>query len=143
MTSKGKEIYNTIKRSLGSQSFGIAGSSNHTNGVRYSGGTSSKWIHPPGLFISLYYTAEDFPELLVIQIFLIWKCSGRCSTIADVLLNGRVEYSVKMLGFAEVSEPKGTHVIRDAIHAIRFQLQVIILFVNPQFFFDLLFSLLA
>nr|CDP93196.1 BMA-CED-6, isoform a [Brugia malayi] len=86
MTSKGKEIYNTIKRSLGSQSFGIAGSSNHTNGVRYSGGTSSKWIHPP-----------------------------------DVLLNGRVEYSVKMLGFAEVSEPKGTHVIRDAIHAIRFQ----------------------
>uniref|UniRef100_A0A915Q0K0 PID domain-containing protein n=1 Tax=Setaria digitata TaxID=48799 RepID=A0A915Q0K0_9BILA len=89
MTSKGKEIYNTIKRSLGSQSFGIASSSNHTNGVRYAGGTSSKWIHPP-----------------------------------DVLLNGRVEYSVKMLGFAEVSEPKGTHVIRDAIHAIRFQLQV-------------------
>lgn len=48
------------------------------------------------------------------------------SNIADVLLNGRVEYSVKMLGFAEVSEPKGTHVIRDAIHAIRFQLQVIV-----------------
>ncbi|EFO24136.1 hypothetical protein LOAG_04346 [Loa loa] len=89
MTSKGKEIYNTIKRSLGSQSFGIASSSNHTNGARYAGGTSSKWIHPP-----------------------------------DVLLNGRVEYSVKMLGFAEVSEPKGTHVIRNAIHAIRFQLQV-------------------
>uniref|UniRef100_A0A183E1V2 PID domain-containing protein n=1 Tax=Gongylonema pulchrum TaxID=637853 RepID=A0A183E1V2_9BILA len=40
------------------------------------------------------------------------------------LLNGRVEYSVKMLGFTEVTEPKGTHVIRDAIHAIRFQLQV-------------------
>ncbi|VDK66043.1 unnamed protein product [Onchocerca ochengi] len=89
MTSKGKEIYNTIKRSLGSQAFSIASSSNHTNGVRYVGNTSSKWIHPP-----------------------------------DVLLNGRVEYSVKMLGFAEVSEPKGTHVIRDAIHAIRFQLQV-------------------
>lgn len=50
------------------------------------------------------------------------------STVADVLLNGRVEYSVKMLGFAEVSEPKGTHVIRDAIHAIRFQLQVIFFF---------------
>ncbi|KAM3722587.1 Cell death protein [Dirofilaria immitis] len=89
MTSKGKEIYNTIKRSLGSQSFGIASSSSHVNGVRYAGNTSSKWIHPP-----------------------------------DVLLNGRVEYSVKMLGFAEVSEPKGTHVIRDAIHAIRFQLQI-------------------
>lgn len=41
------------------------------------------------------------------------------------MLNGRVEYSVKMLGQIEVKEAKGTHVIRDAIHAIRFQLQVI------------------
>ncbi|VDN20931.1 unnamed protein product [Gongylonema pulchrum] len=89
MTSKGKEIYNTIKRSLGSQSFSSASSSSTTNGVRYVGGSSTKWIHPP-----------------------------------DILLNGRVEYSVKMLGFTEVTEPKGTHVIRDAIHAIRFQLQV-------------------
>lgn len=55
MTSKGKEIYNTIKRSLASQPFGIASSSTHTNGVRYSGGTSSKWIHPPGLFIYLRF----------------------------------------------------------------------------------------
>ncbi|VDM96163.1 unnamed protein product [Thelazia callipaeda] len=89
MTSKGKEIYNTIKRSFGSQTFGSASSSNHSSGARYAGSSTSKWIHPP-----------------------------------DVLLNGRVEYSVKMLGFAEVSEPKGTHVIREAIHAIRFQLQV-------------------
>uniref|UniRef100_A0A915BKL3 PID domain-containing protein n=1 Tax=Parascaris univalens TaxID=6257 RepID=A0A915BKL3_PARUN len=91
MTSKGKEIYNTIKRSLGSSSFGVASSSSGSGGVRYSGGTtgSKQWIHPP-----------------------------------DILLNGRVEYSVKMLGVTEVNEPKGTHVIREAIHAIRFQLQV-------------------
>ncbi|KHJ98622.1 phosphotyrosine interaction domain protein [Oesophagostomum dentatum] len=39
----------------------------------------------------------------------------------DVLLNGRVEYSVKFFGSQEVKEPKGTEVIRDAIHAIQFQ----------------------
>ncbi|VDK29145.1 unnamed protein product [Anisakis simplex] len=91
MTSKGKELYNTIRRSLGSSSFNAATSSGGVNGVKYLGGSSSskQWIHPP-----------------------------------DILLNGRVEYSVKMLGTTEVSEPKGTHVIRDAIHAIRFQLQV-------------------
>ncbi|KHN86846.1 Cell death protein 6 [Toxocara canis] len=91
MTSKGKEIYNTIRRSLGSSSFGVASSSSGFNGARYSGGSvgSKQWIHPP-----------------------------------DILMNGRVEYSVKMLGVTEVNEPKGTHVIREAIHAIRFQLQV-------------------
>lgn len=93
MTSKGKELYHTIKRSLTSPPFG-AGTSSSTvasNGARYSGGStgSKQWIHPP-----------------------------------DILINGRVEYSLKLLGMTEVSEPKGTHVIRDAIHAIRFQLQV-------------------
>ncbi|XGW18258.1 hypothetical protein V3C99_002688 [Haemonchus contortus] len=39
----------------------------------------------------------------------------------DVLLNGRVEYSVKFFGVQEVKEPKGTKAIRDAIHAIQFQ----------------------
>ncbi|XGW18257.1 hypothetical protein V3C99_002688 [Haemonchus contortus] len=41
--------------------------------------------------------------------------------IFDVLLNGRVEYSVKFFGVQEVKEPKGTKAIRDAIHAIQFQ----------------------
>lgn len=35
-----------------------------------------------------------------------------------------MEYGVKMLGSTEVAQPKGVHVVRDAIHAIRFQLQV-------------------
>ncbi|KAJ1372882.1 hypothetical protein KIN20_035174 [Parelaphostrongylus tenuis] len=39
----------------------------------------------------------------------------------DVLLNGRVEYNVKLFGSQEVKEAKGTDVIRDAIHAIQFQ----------------------
>lgn len=66
MTSKGKEIYNTIKRSLGSQSFGIASSSNHTNGVRYAGGTSSKWIHPPGIYHFYQFVVNDnFPNYLL------------------------------------------------------------------------------
>uniref|UniRef100_A0AC35FJR0 PID domain-containing protein n=1 Tax=Panagrolaimus sp. PS1159 TaxID=55785 RepID=A0AC35FJR0_9BILA len=43
---------------------------------------------------------------------------------SPALTRGTVEYGVKMLGFTEVSEAKGAHVIRDAIHAIRFQLQV-------------------
>ncbi|CAJ0579223.1 unnamed protein product, partial [Mesorhabditis spiculigera] len=42
----------------------------------------------------------------------------------DVLLNGRVEYTVRMLGSREVPKAKGTDTIRDAIHAIRFQRQV-------------------
>lgn len=59
------------------------------------------------------------------MLVIVVSCGIRqLDIVADVLLNGRVEYSVKMLGFTEVSEPKGTHVIRDAIHAIRFQLQV-------------------
>lgn len=93
MTSKGKELYHTIKRSLTSPPFGADTSSSVvlSNGAKYSGGTtgSKQWIHPP-----------------------------------DILINGRVEYSLKMLGVTEVNEPKGTPVIRDAIHAIRFQLQV-------------------
>uniref|UniRef100_A0A0N5AEC4 PID domain-containing protein n=1 Tax=Syphacia muris TaxID=451379 RepID=A0A0N5AEC4_9BILA len=93
MTSKGKELYHTIKRSLTSPPFSVGTSSSTTlsNGARYSGGstTSKQWIHPP-----------------------------------DILINGRVEYSLKMLGTTEVNEPKGTPAIRDAIHAIRFQLQV-------------------
>jgi hypothetical protein len=40
------------------------------------------------------------------------------------LTRGTVEYGVKMLGYTEVSEAKGAHIVRDAIHAIRFQLQV-------------------
>uniref|UniRef100_A0A914YEP1 PID domain-containing protein n=1 Tax=Panagrolaimus superbus TaxID=310955 RepID=A0A914YEP1_9BILA len=43
---------------------------------------------------------------------------------SQALIRGTVEYVVKMLGFTEVSEAKGAHVIRDAIHAIRFQHQV-------------------
>uniref|UniRef100_A0AC34GUW6 PID domain-containing protein n=1 Tax=Panagrolaimus sp. ES5 TaxID=591445 RepID=A0AC34GUW6_9BILA len=43
---------------------------------------------------------------------------------SPALTRGTVEYGVKMLGFTEVSEAKGAHVIRDAIHAIRFQHQV-------------------
>ena len=39
-------------------------------------------------------------------------------------MRGRVEYGVRFLGEKEVSEPKGAHVVRDAIHAIRFQAQV-------------------
>ncbi|MFH4979978.1 hypothetical protein AB6A40_006687 [Gnathostoma spinigerum] len=97
MTSKGKEIYNTIKRSLSTTSssvlngLGPSGSGHGGNQMRYIGGSSNnkRWIHP-----------------------------------SDILLNGRVEYSLKMLGFTEVSEPKGTQVVRDAIRAIRFQLQV-------------------
>lgn len=46
--------------------------------------------------------------------------------LSDALVNGKVTYSVKMLGRKEVPEPKGSHVVRDAIHAIRFQLQVCI-----------------
>ncbi|CAJ0942374.1 unnamed protein product, partial [Mesorhabditis belari] len=42
----------------------------------------------------------------------------------DVLLNGRVEYTVRLLGSREVAKAKGTDTIRDAIHAIRFQKQV-------------------
>ncbi|KJH48671.1 phosphotyrosine interaction domain protein [Dictyocaulus viviparus] len=44
-----------------------------------------------------------------------------CPTDLDVLLNGRVEYNVKLFGSQEVKEAKGTDVIRDAIHAIQFQ----------------------
>uniref|UniRef100_A0A0N4Z2E2 PID domain-containing protein n=1 Tax=Parastrongyloides trichosuri TaxID=131310 RepID=A0A0N4Z2E2_PARTI len=40
------------------------------------------------------------------------------------LQNGRVEYSLKLLGQIEVKEPKGVSVTRQAIHAIRFNLQV-------------------
>ncbi|KAE9420183.1 hypothetical protein Angca_005619, partial [Angiostrongylus cantonensis] len=39
----------------------------------------------------------------------------------DVLLNGRVEYNVKLFGSQEVKEAKGTDIIRDAIQAIQFQ----------------------
>uniref|UniRef100_A0A915CS56 PID domain-containing protein n=1 Tax=Ditylenchus dipsaci TaxID=166011 RepID=A0A915CS56_9BILA len=42
----------------------------------------------------------------------------------DVLLNGRVEYSVKMLGKTEVAEPKGTHVVKGRFFVSRFHLQV-------------------
>lgn len=31
---------------------------------------------------------------------------------------------MKMLGHTEVSEPKGSHVVRDAIHTLRFHLQI-------------------
>jgi hypothetical protein len=44
--------------------------------------------------------------------------------VLDTLINGRVEYAVKMLGKTEVKEPKGTNIVLDAIIAIRFQLQV-------------------
>lgn len=42
----------------------------------------------------------------------------------DTLINGRVEYTVKMLGYIEVQKAKGSNIVRDAIHAIRFQLQI-------------------
>lgn len=42
----------------------------------------------------------------------------------DVLINGRVEYSVKFFGTREVDKAKGTDTIRDALTAIRFQIQV-------------------
>ncbi|CAI4227776.1 unnamed protein product [Auanema sp. JU1783] len=90
MTSKGKGIYKTFKRSI-SNSMATVGDafSQSSSGVKYGGGSGKTWIHPP-----------------------------------DVLLNGKVEYSVKFLGSREVDKPKGTEVIRDAITAIRFQLQV-------------------
>lgn len=50
--------------------------------------------------------------------------SSNMLAFTDSLVNGKVTYSVKMLGRKEVPEPKGSHVVRDAIHAIRFQLQV-------------------
>jgi hypothetical protein len=43
---------------------------------------------------------------------------------SDTLINGRVEYAVKMLGKKDVQEAKGTHIVREAIHTIRFHLQV-------------------
>ncbi|KAE9555345.1 hypothetical protein FO519_001427 [Halicephalobus sp. NKZ332] len=42
----------------------------------------------------------------------------------DALVRGRVDYGVRFLGEKEVAEAKGAHVVRDAIHAIRFQVQV-------------------
>ncbi|KAI1721333.1 phosphotyrosine interaction domain (PTB/PID) domain-containing protein [Ditylenchus destructor] len=42
----------------------------------------------------------------------------------ELLTQGKVTYACRFLGQIEVSEPKGTHVVRDAIHAIRFRLQV-------------------
>ncbi|TKR77697.1 hypothetical protein L596_018619 [Steinernema carpocapsae] len=41
-----------------------------------------------------------------------------------VLTNGRVEYTVKMLGKTDVNEAKGTQTIRDAIHQIKFKLHI-------------------
>uniref|UniRef100_A0A0K0D2D6 PID domain-containing protein n=1 Tax=Angiostrongylus cantonensis TaxID=6313 RepID=A0A0K0D2D6_ANGCA len=41
--------------------------------------------------------------------------------LSNVLLNGRVEYNVKLFGSQEVKEAKGTDIIRDAIQAIQFQ----------------------
>ncbi|KAL3068379.1 hypothetical protein niasHT_030670 [Heterodera trifolii] len=40
------------------------------------------------------------------------------------LINARVEYVVKMLGQTEVPAPRGTKIVEDAIHAIRFHLQI-------------------
>lgn len=42
----------------------------------------------------------------------------------DALNYGRVDYTVKFLGEVEASAPKGTQVIKEAVHKIRFQLQV-------------------
>ncbi|KAK6010822.1 phosphotyrosine interaction domain protein [Ostertagia ostertagi] len=54
--------------------------------------------------------------------FVVGKTRGtEFHMIFDVLLNGRVEYSVKFFGSQEVKEAKGTKAIRDAIHAIQFQ----------------------
>ncbi|KAL6728771.1 hypothetical protein Aduo_010508 [Ancylostoma duodenale] len=90
MTSKGKDLYKTFKRSLSSSVNEVLSSTSQStsgsSGAKYGGGSGKTWIHPP-----------------------------------DVLLNGRVEYSVKFFGSQEVKEAKGTEVIRDAIHAIQFQ----------------------
>ncbi|KAI3413614.1 hypothetical protein GPALN_011103 [Globodera pallida] len=40
------------------------------------------------------------------------------------LVNARVEYVVKMLGQTEVPEARGKQIIQDAIHSIRFHLQI-------------------
>ncbi|WKX98988.1 hypothetical protein Q1695_014114 [Nippostrongylus brasiliensis] len=91
MTSKGKDLYKTFKRSISSSVNEVLNSSSQSTstatGAKYgSGSGKTDWIHPP-----------------------------------DVLLNGRVEYSVKFFGSQEVKEAKGTKAIRDAIHAIQFQ----------------------
>ncbi|ETN71140.1 phosphotyrosine interaction domain protein [Necator americanus] len=79
MTSKGKDLYKTFKRSISSSVNEVLSSSSQST----SGSSGAKY--------------------------------------GDVLLNGRVEYSVKFFGSQEVKEAKGTEVIRDAIHAIQFQ----------------------
>ncbi len=124
MTSMPREVYKTIKRSISSTTNGVLhaassvasssssvlSSSSSPSGARYAGGASGSkhWIHPPGKSL-----IDIFPSIVPI--------------FADVLNSGRVEYSVKLLGQTEVAQPKGTEVIRDAIHKIRFNLQVRIL----------------
>ena len=39
----------------------------------------------------------------------------------DLLIKGRVEYTVKMLGHVDVSNSKGTAVVQDAIAKLRLQ----------------------
>ncbi|CAB3401619.1 unnamed protein product [Caenorhabditis bovis] len=42
----------------------------------------------------------------------------------DFLINGRVEYTARFLGCVETSKPHGSDVAKEAIHAIRFQLDL-------------------
>lgn len=52
----------------------------------------------------------------------------------ELLLNHRVEYPARLLGQTEVSSPKGTHVVRDAIHTIKFQTEVRVRLKRPHQF---------
>uniref|UniRef100_A0A1I7WYY7 PID domain-containing protein n=1 Tax=Heterorhabditis bacteriophora TaxID=37862 RepID=A0A1I7WYY7_HETBA len=90
MTSKGRDLYRTFKRSISSS-------------------VNEVWI-----------------------LFLYFSIASTVHSYLDVLLNGRVEYSVKFLGSQEVKEAKGTDTIRDAIHAIRFQLQKVDIQINVE-----------
>jgi len=113
-----KEVYKTIKRSISATANGIVnstpfGSSSHSrlannSSVMANGTIKTKhWIHPPGWLAPVSSILHAFTK-----------------RILDVLINGQAEYSVKMLGHTEVSEPKGSHVVRDAIHTLRFHLQI-------------------
>ncbi|KAK0416846.1 hypothetical protein QR680_012715 [Steinernema hermaphroditum] len=98
MTSVPKDVYKTIKRSISAT----------TNGLVANG--SSILLSSSGAGHEAKYASASGGKQWIHP--------------PDVLTNGRVEYTVKMLGKTEVSEAKGTQVIRDAIHQIKFKLHI-------------------
>lgn len=69
---------------------------------------------------------EEAPARLgfILPVSFVLFFSMLSHNFADVLINGRVEYSVRFLGTREVDKAKGTDTIRDALTAIRFHQQV-------------------